>query len=92
MKPIHIALAVSDLNASIIDYSERLGLQSICVVADKYALWRTPQINFSINQIPEKAGQLRHLGFEDPEALELTLTHDCNGIILERFTAEQQRD
>ena len=35
---------------------------------DTYAMWRTEQLNFSINQQPERAGQLRHVGFEDDDA------------------------
>ncbi len=50
MKRFHIALAVADLNASIADYSARLGQSPQVVVADTYALWRTDQLNFSINQ------------------------------------------
>ncbi|WP_422444839.1 MULTISPECIES: hypothetical protein [unclassified Endozoicomonas] len=92
MKPIHIALAVTELNASIAEYTHRLGVEPVCVVPGRYALWRTAQLNFSINEKPEIAGQLRHLGFEDPNAPNLTESHDCNGIMWERFTAEQQRD
>ena len=60
MKRFHIALAVGDLNSSIKDYSTRLEQQPTVVVSDKYAMWRTDTLNFSINQIPDRAGQLRH--------------------------------
>ncbi len=52
MKRFHIALAVGDLNSSIKDYSTRLEQQPTVVVSDKYAMWRTDTLNFSINQIP----------------------------------------
>ena len=68
MRRFHIALAVADLADSIRDYSRRLGAAPTAVVTGKYAMWRTDQLNFSINQMPERAGQLRHLGFEDEEA------------------------
>ena len=68
MKRFHIALAVGDLNSSIKDYSARLEQQPTVVVSDKYAMWRTDTLNFSINQIPDRAGQLRHVGFEDEAA------------------------
>ena len=92
MKPIHIALAVADLNTSIAEYTHRLGAEPVCVVPGTYALWRTTQLNFSINEKPEIAGQLRHLGFDDSNVPELKESYDCNGIMWEQFTAEQQRD
>ena len=54
MRRFHIALAVSDLTASMRDYSARLGVEPTAVVAGKYAMWRTPQLNFSINQMPQR--------------------------------------
>jgi catechol 2,3-dioxygenase-like lactoylglutathione lyase family enzyme len=86
MRRFHIALAVADLTASIRDYSARLGVEPTAVVAGKYAMWRTPQLNFSINQIPERAGQLRHLGFEDTAAEDFSSDHDVNGIEWELFS------
>jgi hypothetical protein len=38
LKRFHIALAVRDLQASIIDYSKRLGQQPTAVVEGKYAM------------------------------------------------------
>ena len=58
MRRFHISLAVADLTASISDYSARLGVEPTAVVAGKYAMWRTDQMNFSINQMPERARQL----------------------------------
>ncbi|TAL87833.1 MAG: hypothetical protein EPN62_03715 [Candidimonas sp.] len=90
MKRFHIALAVEDLQASIADYNLRLGQKPHAVVAGKYAMWRTDQLNFSINQIPERAGQLRHLGFEDDTAEEFSSTYDTNGIEWETFPPQAQ--
>lgn len=90
MKRFHIDLAVADLNASIADYSARLGQPPQVVVADTYALWRTDQLNFSINQQAEGAGQLRHVGFEDDEATGIRRDADVNGIAWENFSALSQ--
>jgi hypothetical protein len=70
LRRFHIALAVSELDASIREYSSRLGVGPCCVVEGAYALFRTDQVNFSISVRPEAAGTLRHLGFEDPAAPE----------------------
>jgi len=87
---IHIALAVRDIDAAVRDYSARLGAQPCCVVEGIYALWRTDQVNLSISVMPEVAGTLRHLGFEDPESPIMSVETDANGIEWERFTEEQQ--
>lgn len=90
MKRFHIALAVRDLGTSIADYSTRLGQQPNVVVDGKYAIWRTELLNFSINQNAERAGQLRHIGFEDDSAEGFTSTPDVNGIEWELFSAQAQ--
>jgi hypothetical protein len=90
MKRFHIALAVRELSESIADYSVRLGQPPSAVVAGKYAMWRTDLLNFSINQLPERAGQLRHVGFEDDDAHGFTSTSDVNGIEWEHFSAHEQ--
>ncbi len=90
MKRFHIALAVADLEASIADYSARLGQPPQAVVAGTYAMWRTDLLNFSINRQPERAGQLRHVGFEDDEARGFTSDADINGIAWENFSALAQ--
>lgn len=86
----HIALAVRDLSESIADYSRRLGIPPNVVVAGKYAMWRSEAMNFSINQLPERAGQLRHLGFEDDTAAGFSSDFDCNGIEWELFSSADQ--
>jgi hypothetical protein len=90
MKRFHIAIAVRDLQTSIADYSKRLGQGPNAVVAGKYAMWRTDLLNFSINEMPERAGQLRHVGFEDDSAAEYSSSSDVNGILWEHFSATEQ--
>jgi hypothetical protein len=90
MRRFHIALAVADLQDSIRDYSRRLAARPTAVVAGKYAMWRTDQLNFSINQIPERAGQLRHLGFEDSAATGFSSDWDVNKIEWELFSPTDQ--
>lgn len=90
MKRFHIALAIANLDASIADYSARLGQPPQVVVPGTYALWRTEQLNFSINQQPEGAGQLRHVGFEDDDVTGFRRDADVNGIEWENFSALAQ--
>ena len=90
MKRFHISLAVRDLQASIADYSTRLGQQPNAVVAGKYAMWRTDLLNFSINEMPDRAGDLRHVGFEDDAVQGFSRTVDVNGIEWELFSAIDQ--
>jgi hypothetical protein len=93
MKKLHLAIATNDIESSITDYSNRLGCRPCVVVPDEYALWRTNTINLSIRRDPTgKPGELRHLGWEDPEATEFSTSMDVNGIIWENFTAQQQAD
>ena len=92
MRRFHISLAVADLAASIRDYNARLGVEPRAVVAGKYAMWRTAELNFSINQMPARAGQLRHLGFEDTAAGDFSSDHDVNGIEWELFSPNAQDD
>ena len=80
MKRFHIALTVDDLDTSIKDYSQRLEQEPTVVVAKKYAMWRTNTLNFSINQVPERAGQLRHVGFEDEAKEGFSSDFDTNGL------------
>ncbi len=90
MKRFHIALAVRSLDESITDYTTRLGQAPSAVVAGKYAMWRTDLLNFSINQMPERAGQLRHVGFEDDAVEGFSSTADVNGIEWESFSRKEQ--
>ena len=90
MKRFHIALAVENLDTSITDYSLRLEQNPTVVVSDKYAMWRTDTLNFSINQIPDRAGQLRHIGFEDESVQGFSSDYDTNGLECELFSPEAQ--
>ncbi len=90
MKRFHIALAVADLDNSVTDYSLRLGQEPTVVMSDKYAMWRTETLNFSINQIPGRAGQLRHVGFEDESAQGFSSDYDTNGLEWELFSPQAQ--
>ena len=90
MKRFHIALAVENLDSSIADYSLRLGQNPTVVVSGKYAMWRTDTLNFSINQIPDRAGQLRHVGFEDESVQGFSSNYDTNGLEWELFSPEAQ--
>ena len=90
MKRFHIALAVANLDNSIADYSLRLGDEPTVVVSDKYAMWRTDTLNFSINQIPDRAGQLRHVGFEDESVQGFSSEFDTNGLEWELFSPQAQ--
>jgi len=92
MKRFHIALAVRDLAVSIDDYSVRLGCAPNAVVAGRYAMWRTDLLNFSISQTQERAGQLRHIGFEDDDAGDFSSTTDVNSIEWESFSARAQEE
>lgn len=91
MKRFHIAIGVADVPRSIEDYSQRLGCPPSVVVTGEYALWRTSGLNLSIRRVGEQAGTVRHLGWEDPTAQEFGREQDVNGIVWERFSAEQQR-
>lgn len=91
-KKLHIALAVRDYAASLAEYSRRLGVDPCCTVEGTYALWRTDQINLSISVDAARAGSLRHLGHEDETAQAMSEERDVNGIVWERFSADQQRE
>ena len=93
MKKFHIAIATNSIEKTIKDYSTRLGMEPCSFVVNEYALWRTESLNFSVRQDPNcKPGELRHLGWEDPTASEFSQSTDVNGVVWERFTAQQQAD
>jgi hypothetical protein len=89
---IHVALGVTDLERSVLDYSWRLGHPPCVVIPNQYALWRTRQVNFSVRVVESGASTLGHLGWEDPGASEFTEDVDVNGIRWEHFTEAQQDD
>lgn len=93
MKKLHIAIATNDIEATIADYNQRLGIAPCSVVAGEYALWRTESLNVSVRCDARcRPGELRHLGWEDSDAKAFTQDTDVNGIVWERFNAQQQAD
>ena len=90
MRRIHVAIAVANIDVSVADYSRRLGAQPSVVVPGAYALWLTPEVNFSIRQTEDQPGQLRHLGWEDETAAQFGQDTDANGIVWERFSRALQ--
>ena len=90
MKRIHIAINASDIARSVADYTGRLGCAPSVVVPDEYALWLTPEVNFSIRRTADQAGLLRHLGWEDDTSSEFSQDTDVNGVVWERFSRELQ--
>ncbi len=93
MKKLHIAISTDQIDATVADYSLRVGAPPCVFIAGEYALWRTDTLNLSVRQDPACApGTLRHLGWEDPSAESFTQDTDVNGIVWERFSARQQAD
>lgn len=93
MRRLHIALATDNIEATIDDYSRRLGSPPCTAIPGEYALWRTETLNLSVRQdsaLPP--GSLRHLGWEDPSATAFTAETDVNGILWERFAAHHQAE
>ena len=92
MQRFHISISVSDFAASVADYSGRLGC-SPCVVSDgRYALWKTELLNFTIScKEGQKAGTVRHIGFEDEAEKNFREEKDVNNIIWEYFSPEMQQ-
>lgn len=93
VKKLHLAIATQDIAATVKDYSERLNAKPCLIIEDEYALWRTDSLNISVRQDSKfPPGSLRHLGWEDPTATEMSTETDVNGILWERFTKEQQAE
>ena len=91
MKKLHIAIATNSIENSVVDYSSRLGQAPCSYVENEYALWRTASLNFSVRQVESVPEQVvRHLGWEDAAASTFTEEVDVNGILWERFSAQDQ--
>ena len=99
----HLALAVDDLGATIADYTVRLGERPAVVVDGRYAVWRTPEVNLSVSvSVPASVAdggkapspgadrRLRHIGFEDADAIAGPRTIDVNGVEWEAFDLAHQ--
>ena len=93
MKKLHIAIATNKIEETVEDYSVRLGRRPCSFVPNEYALWRTETLNVSIRQDSRcVSGELRHLGWEDSSASQFSQDTDVNGIVWERFSAQNQAD
>ncbi len=92
MQKFHVAIGVSDIAASVLDYSQRLQAEPSLVVDGEYALWRTESLNFSIRKTTDEVAQIRHIGWEVEQSDSFSESADVNGIVWEQFTAEQQAD
>lgn len=91
MKRFHIALSSDDLPSAVADYTRRLGVAPCVIVPDEYVLFRTQTLNVSIRHDPMVApGQLRHLGWEDPDAVDFGSDRDAMGILWESFNGAAQ--
>ena len=91
MKKLHLAISTNNIEAIMNDYRKRFGCEPCVVVPEQYALWRTKTLNISVRQDPSRvSGELRHMGWEDPTAVEFLEEIDANGVTWETFTAEQQ--
>lgn len=91
MKKIHIALATNNIEKTVKDYNQRLGCKPCIIVPQQYALWRTDSLNLSVRQDAScKPGDLRHLGWEDSEAMKFSKETDVNDVVWEHFSAQQQ--
>ena len=90
MRTLHLALAVSNIESSVMEYSARLGASPVVIIPGEYALWRTAALNLSIRNTSERPGTMRHLGWEDTDAAEFSTETDCNGVTWEKFSASHQ--
>lgn len=88
----HISVSVTDYDGSVRDYTERLGSVPVTSVKNRYALWRTDLLNFSISCKPgQSAGIVRHIGFEDSAEQTFREEQDINGITWEYFNEAAQQ-
>ena len=93
MNKLHIAISTDKIEETVSDYTIRLGAEPCTYIENEYALWRTDFLNVSIRQdVKCTPGELRHLGWEDSSAQEFSQDTDVNGIVWERFSAQQQAD
>lgn len=93
MKRFHISIAVSDFAAALADYSQRLQAVPCVVSAGRYAQWQTECLNFTISCKPgQKAGQVRHIGFEDDTAAGMREELDTAGLTWEYFHPDAQME
>ena len=72
MKKLHPALSTKNLEATIADYTVRLGMPPCLVIPEEYVLWRSESLNLSVRYDSASVERLRHLGWEDPAAVEFS--------------------
>jgi hypothetical protein len=89
---VHLAVAVKDLETSVAEYTRVLGSAPDLVIRGQYALWRTPILNLSIRCTGERAGTVRHVGFERDDATTFEEYRDVNGLTWETFNKHHQAD
>ena len=93
MNKLHIALSTREIESTVDDYSVRLGVAPCVHVPGQYVLWRTACLNLSVrHDAKQQPGTLRHLGWEDAHAAEFSEDRDVNGVVWERFSAQQQAE
>jgi catechol 2,3-dioxygenase-like lactoylglutathione lyase family enzyme len=92
-KRFHISISTADFEASVRDYTARLGAKPDVTVQGRYARWRTDLLNFSISCKPDqKGGLVRHIGFEDADEAVFREERDANGITWEYFSEPAQQE
>lgn len=63
-KRFHMTLQVPNLDQSIIEYSEIFNQEPCCVIPQRLALWRTPELNFLLRDSGKKRMAVLQLGWE----------------------------
>jgi len=92
MKRFHIAIGVEDIEASIKDYTKKLGASPVLVIKESYALFRTDTLNVSIRKVEASQQGVRHFGWESDDYEAFTTETDVNGILWEFFPQQAQID
>lgn len=93
MKKFHISLSTEHFDASVTEYTKRLGCAPDKVVTGRYARWRTDLLNFTLSCKPgQKGGTVRHIGFEEDAAEGFREETDANGIVWEYFSLATQNE
>ncbi|MFW0777911.1 MAG: hypothetical protein ACN2B6_09375 [Rickettsiales bacterium] len=91
MKRVHISISTTDYEASLAEYTKRLGAAPDITVEGRYARWRTEHLNFTLSRkAGQEGGKIRHIGIEDSEQKGFDREYDVNGIEWEYFSKEDQ--
>ena len=91
MKRFHISISTADYDASVADYSNRLGQAPDVEIKGRYARWRTELLNFTVSCKPgQPGGTVRHIGFEDDGEVAFREVLDVNDIVWEYFSQSVQ--